>query len=108
MLSFCQKLKGIMIWLMISALLIVPLLIKAQKDAWRTKIDQAITIADSLSLKSQRNFHLPHFLPDGRCVRENWYYTVQDNQVIIFEVRYIVDSLEFIETYYVDRDKILC
>jgi len=75
---------------------------------WRTNIDQVIHETDSLSLKSQRTFYLNKILRKDEPLKETWYYTVHNNSVIVFEVRYRIDSLEYTETYYMNRGRLIC
>ncbi len=80
----------------------------AQGYDWRNRIDQLVYKADSLSMISQQTFHLHKFLPDDRPIRETWHYTVAGDRVVIFEVHYFVDSIEFLEVYYLERDQVIC
>lgn len=80
----------------------------SQPYDWRSKIDVLISQADSLSLLSQQTFHINKFLANDRPIRETWHYTVANGRVVIFEVHYFVDSTEFLEVYYLDRDQVIC
>jgi hypothetical protein len=80
----------------------------AQPLDWRSKIDQVIRLADSLAMLSQQTFHLQKYTRNDRSVRETWHYTLHNDRVIIFEVHFFVDATEFIEVYYLDRDKVVC
>lgn len=75
---------------------------------WRSDIDLIIQEADSLSLKSQKSFSLLKPYHPDKDVRENWFYTISNGRVIIFEIQYVVDSMEFSEIYYVHRGKLIC
>jgi hypothetical protein len=75
---------------------------------WRMNIDQIIHTTDSLSLKSQRAFYLNKILRKDEPLKESWYYTMQNGNVIVFEVRYRIDSLEFTETYYLHKGRLIC
>jgi hypothetical protein len=75
---------------------------------WRTNIDQVMHETDSLSLKSQRTFYLNKILRKDEPLKETWYYTEHNNNVIVFEVRYRIDSLEYTETYYLNRGRLIC
>jgi hypothetical protein len=75
---------------------------------WRTNIDQIMHETDSLSLKSQRTFYLNKILRKDEPLKETWYYTVHNNNIIVFEVRYRIDSLEYTETYYLNRGRLIC
>jgi hypothetical protein len=80
----------------------------AQRPDWRTRIDEKVQWADSLSLKSQKVFYLNKFLKGDRPVKETWYYTIQDGKIIIFEIKYVTDSTEFSEIYYLDNGRLIC
>lgn len=80
----------------------------AQRFDWRTRIDNLVQQADSLSMLSQQTFHLNKFTRNDRPVRETWHYTLLNGKVIIFEIHYFVDSSERVESYYLDRDEVVC
>ena len=80
----------------------------AQRYDWRSRIDGLVQMADSLSLESQQTFHLNKYTLNDRQVRETWHYTLFKGRVIIFEIHYFVDSSEFVEAYYLDRDEVVC
>jgi len=80
----------------------------AQRPDWRTRIDQKVQWADSLSLKSQKVFYLNKFLKGDKPIKETWYYTIQDGRIIIFEIKYVTDSTEFSEIYYLDNGRLIC
>ena len=82
--------------------------LSAQRGDWRTQIDRLVEMADSLSLVSQQTFHINKFTSRDRPIRETWHYTVHNGRVIIFEVHYFIDSLEFQEVYYLNRDQLVC
>lgn len=81
---------------------------------WRTDVDRIIETSDSLSLKSQQTFMLRTVIRTDRSfkndidVRETWHYTIHKGKVVIFDVRYLVDSTEYIENYYLDDNKLVC
>jgi hypothetical protein len=75
---------------------------------WRSDIDYMIQEADSLSLKSQKTFSLLKPYHRDKDIRENWFYTTRNGRVIIFEIQYVIDSLEYSEIYYVDRGRLIC
>src|SRR4249919_2161653 len=80
----------------------------AQRNDWRSRIDEKVKWADSLSLRSQKIFYLNKFLKDNRPVKETWYYTLVDGKIIIFEVKYVADSIEYSEIYYLDNGRLIC
>jgi hypothetical protein len=75
---------------------------------WRTNVDQVIHETDSLSLQSQRTFYLNKILRKDEPLKETWYYTTHNNNIIVFEVRYRIDSLEYTETFYLHRGRLIC
>jgi hypothetical protein len=75
---------------------------------WRDKVDRLIEQADSLKLKHQRTFFLTKYIGTDRTYKETWYYTVGDDKIIEFEVRYFVDSVEHSETYYLNNGRPIC
>lgn len=89
-------------------LLVCSLCTSAQRRDWRTQIDEKVQKADSLSLKSQKVFYLNKFLKDNRPVKETWYYTLHDGKLLIFEVKYVADSIEYSEIYYLDNSRLIC
>jgi hypothetical protein len=80
----------------------------AQRSDWRSRIDEVVQRADSISLISQQTFHLHKFLSDDQPIRETWHYTVSEGRVVIFEVHYFVDTIEYLDVYYLDRDQVVC
>ncbi|HEY0677120.1 MAG TPA: hypothetical protein VGD17_02495 [Chitinophagaceae bacterium] len=78
------------------------------KTDWRSDIDFIIQESDSLSLKSQKTFSLLKPYHRDKDIRETWYYTVKDGRVIIFEIQYVLDSMEFTEIYYMHRGRLIC
>lgn len=75
---------------------------------WRDDIDFLIQQADSLSLKSQKTFSLLKPYHPEKDIRETWFYTIREGRVVIFEVQYVVDSLEYSEIYYLHRGRLIC
>src|SRR5580765_2160451 len=95
-----------LIFLIASLLMTVALY--AQRADWRTRIDEKVQWADSLSLKSQKVFYLNKFLKQDKPVKETWYYTMQDGKILIFEINYVSDATEFSEIYYLDNGRLIC
>src|SRR2546421_4887694 len=85
------------------ALLFFSVSAMAQRNDWRMKIDLMVQQADSLSLKSQKVFYLNKFLKNDRPIKETWYYTLRNGKIIIFEVKYVADSIEYSEIYYLNE-----
>lgn len=71
------------------------------------RIDHIVQQTDSLSNRSQRTFYLNKIDKQFDGVKETWNYTLRDGRVIVFQVRYIVDSVEFMEVYYLDRGQLI-
>lgn len=78
------------------------------RSDWRNYVDAKIVEADSAAIKHQRTFYLVKWVSADRPYKETWYYTVRDNKVLEFEIRYTVDSVEFSETYYLDNGNPIC
>lgn len=78
------------------------------KTDWRSDVDLIIRESDSLSLKSQKTFSLIKPYHPDKDIRESWYYTLKEGRVIIFEIRYVVDSMEYSEIYYVHKGRLIC
>ena len=64
--------------------------------------------ADSISARSLRTFYLEKFLPDNYNYREAWRYSLTGGQVVYFQIDYILDSTEFTEVYYLNRNRLVC
>ena len=90
------------------ALLLINVALYAQRADWRTRIDEKVQMADSLSLKSQKVFYLNKFLKQDKPVKETWYYTMHDGKILIFEINYVSDATEFSEIYYLDNGRLIC
>src|SRR5687768_138059 len=63
------------------------------------RIDNIVEQTDSLSNKSQRTFYLNKIDRKFDGVKETWHYTMRDGKVIVFQVRYVIDSIEYTEIY---------
>jgi hypothetical protein len=81
---------------------------------WRSRVDQIIEQTDSLSLRSQRTFSLNRVQKVDRTFKndipfkETWSYTVNGGKVVLFQVHYVIDTLEYTEAYYVNNDRLIC
>ena len=87
---------------------LISLAVSAQSNNWRAHVDELIEQTDSLSLKSQTTFYLTRYLKHDRTIKETWYYTLKDGRPVFFQLRYVVDSSEFTESYYLDRNRLVC
>jgi hypothetical protein len=75
---------------------------------WKTRIDNIVETADSLSLQSQIMFYAERLLRNKQVIKETWHYTLKDDKVIIFQVRYLLHGSEITEVYYVDNNELVC
>lgn len=81
---------------------------------WRDEVDRVIKEIDSLSIKSQQTFFTRNVIRVDRSfkndieVRETWHYTLHKGKVVYCEIRYLVDSTEYIESYYVNDNRLVC
>lgn len=69
---------------------------------------QYVEQADSLANKGQRTFNLVKIGRSNDGLKETWHYTTRNGKVIVFQVRYTIDSIEFTEVYYVNSDRLIC
>lgn len=88
--------------------LLICLAVSAQSNSWRARVDDLIEQTDSLSLRSQTVFYLTKYLKHDRTIKETWYYTLKDGRPVFFQLRYVIDSTEFTESYYLDRNRLVC
>jgi hypothetical protein len=72
-----------------------------------SRIDYIVEQTDSLSNKSQRTFYLNKMDKKFDGVKETWHYTMKDGKVLVFQVRYVLDSIEFTEIYYVNKGSLI-
>jgi hypothetical protein len=72
-----------------------------------SKIDNLVQQIDSLANKSQRTFYLNKIDKEFDGVKETWNYTMRDGKVVVFQVRFIIDSIEYIEIYYLNRGALI-
>lgn len=72
-----------------------------------TRIDNLVHQIDSLANKTQTTFYLNKIDKKFNGVKETWHYTMRDGKVAVFQVRYILDSTEFIEVYYLNRGQLI-
>ena len=96
-------------------ILLISMGAKAQNNYdWRTNLDMIVQQTDSLSLKSQRTFHVNRIVKvdrtfkNDKSVNETWNYTLHNGKVILFQVHYVVDSSEFLEVYYLNDNRLIC
>ena len=105
--------KILVMWGMKSLLTAATMLLfvhtQAQRSvSWREKVDDVIEQTDSLSLKSQTTFYLVKYLKHDRCIKETWYYTLKEGKPVFFQLRYAIDTSEITETYYLNRNQLIC
>ena len=89
-------------------LFIVIVLPAQQRRDWKTRIDEIVEKADSLSMQSQIMFYAERILKNKEVIKETWHYTMENDRVIIFQVRYLLQGSEITEVYYVDRNELIC
>ncbi|HTE23353.1 hypothetical protein [Flavitalea sp.] len=89
-------------------LMIVFVLSAQQRRDWKTRIDEIVEKADSLSMQSQIMFYSERILKNKDVIKETWHYTLENDRIIIFQVRYLLQGSEITEVYYVDRSELIC
>ncbi|HRE51849.1 MAG TPA: hypothetical protein PK339_10515 [Flavitalea sp.] len=78
------------------------------RDSELRKIDQYISEIDSLSFRSQTSFQLVKFLTHEDSYLEHWRYSEDGGRIVVFQISYAIDSIEFSEVYYVDKGRLVC
>ncbi|MBL7696628.1 MAG: hypothetical protein JNK79_00650 [Chitinophagaceae bacterium] len=89
------------------ALFLIPFLSSAQSGRIRD-LYRYVEQTDSLADKSTKTFYLEKFLKDNYNYRETWRYLADGDRIVYFQVDYILDSTEFTEVYYVNRNRLVC
>ena len=79
-----------------------------RKPDWKERIDILIDEIDSLALKTQRTFNVTKYLKNNDPYKETWHFTLRDDKIVYFEIRYVIARHEFTEIYYVDRNLPIC
>jgi hypothetical protein len=51
---------------------------------------------------------LQKFLNGDYPYRETWRYSMKNGRIIFFQVDFVVDSIEFTEVYYLNREDLIC
>ena len=72
-----------------------------------SRIDNIVQQTDSLSDKSQVTFYLNKIDKKFDGIKETWHYTMRDGKVIVFQIRYVLDSIEYTEIYYVNKGDLI-
>lgn len=80
----------------------------AQRSDWKTRIDFLVDQIDSIAMKTQRTFSVVKYLKNDDTYKETWHYTLKDNRIVYFEIRYVIGQDEYTEIYYVDRNRPIC
>jgi hypothetical protein len=75
---------------------------------WKSRIDEMVEKADSLSMHSHVMFYSERILRNDEVIKETWHYTMEKDRVIVFQVRYMQGNSEITEVYYVDRNELIC
>lgn len=71
------------------------------------KIDDIVQETDKIADKSQRTFYLNKINKQFDGIKETWNYTMHDGKIAVFQVRYVTDSIEFTEIYYVNKGQLI-
>ena len=82
--------------------------IAQQSNSWRARVDDMIEQTDSLSMKTQTTFYLVKYLKHDRTIKETWYYTLKEGKPVFFQLHYAIDSNEYTESYYLNKNKLIC
>ncbi len=82
--------------------------VKAQYRDWKSRIDEMVEKADSMSVRTNVMFYAERILRNNEVIRETWHYTMEKDRVIVFQVRYMQGNSEITEVYYVDRNELIC
>ena len=98
----------VLITILFSGLVLVANAQQNQAGATLEKLVRYVEQADSLALRAQRTFNLVKIGPSNSGLKETWHYTTQNGKVVVFQVRYMRDSIEFTEVYYVSGDRLVC
>lgn len=64
--------------------------------------------ADSLASRSQHTFYLDKIGKDYSGRKETWHYTLKNGRVMVFQVKYYIQNVEFNEVYYVMGEQLVC
>lgn len=71
------------------------------------RIDDIVQETDKIADKSQKTFYLNKIDNKYYGIKETWNYTLQDGKIAVFQVRYVKDSVEFIEIYYLNKGQLI-
>ena len=71
------------------------------------KIDDIVQETDKIANKTQRTFYLNKIDKQYDGIKETWNYTLQDGKIAVFQVRYVKDSTEFMEVYYLHKGQLI-
>lgn len=100
---------GLRYSVILSVLFGVPYISYSQTNSGRIRdLYRYVEQTDSIADKSTKNFYLEKFLKDGYNYRETWRYLSNGSRIIFFQVDYMLDSTEFTEVYYLNRDNLVC
>jgi hypothetical protein len=97
-----------MLFCISTCLVMFPAAYAQQRRDWKTRIDEIVEKADSMSMQSQVMFYAERILKNNQVIKETWHYTLDNERVIIFQVRYMLHGSEITEVYYVDRNELIC
>lgn len=71
------------------------------------RIDDIVQETDKIANKSQKTFYLNKIDKKYDGIKETWNYTMQDGKIAVFQVRYVKDSIEFTEIYYLNKGQLI-
>ena len=102
-----QVSSGLQLYLTILCILLSISVFSQSNYQVLSRIDNIVEQTDSLSNKSQKTFYLNKIDKKFNGVKETWHYTIRDGKVIVFQVRYVVDSIEYSEIYYLNKGDLI-
>jgi hypothetical protein len=85
-----------------------PLVASSQSYHRLQELYNYVDKTDSMAISSQRTFYLDKFLDNDGRYREKWQYTTDAGRIVYFEIDFIIDSTEFTEVYYLNKDNLIC
>ena len=95
-------------WSVILTVLLTIPFISFSQSARVRDLYKYVEQTDSLADKSTKTFYLEKFLKDNYNYRETWRYVADAGRILYFQVDYMLDSTEFTEVYYVNRNRLVC
>ncbi len=94
--------------LLITGLIIFSFSVGAQSNFSKIAgIDHVVQQIDQVADSVQEVFYLSKWQKNGDVYKETWHFTRQGNRVLVFQIRYVIDSVEYSEIYYLDRKRLI-